>query len=51
MWSKHLFTICASYDLNTKNEQYNNSAAYRVQISFLCSSPFGIGLIGYKPTT
>jgi len=26
--------ICASYDLNTKSEQYNNSAVHRVQISF-----------------
>ena len=35
MWRKHLFMICASYDLNTKNEQHNNGAAHRVQISFL----------------
>ena len=35
MWRNHLFMICASYDLNTKNEQHNNGAAHRVQISFL----------------
>ena len=35
MWRKHLFMICASYDLNTKNEQHNNGAAHCVQISFL----------------
>ena len=34
MWRKHLFMICALYDLNTKNEQHNNGAAYRVHISF-----------------
>lgn len=26
--------ICTLYDLNTKNEQHNNGAAYRVHISF-----------------
>lgn len=30
--------ICALYDLNTKNEQHNNGAAYRVQIPFLAPS-------------
>lgn len=50
MWRKHLFMICTSYDLNTKNEQYNDGAAHRMQISFL-ALPFRHWFDRKNPTT